>query len=101
MIWTVQFNTTHAGYTPIGENTDCFASAVGCGYDSLNVGAKTYTNAAAWPSLTTAPYAGTDVNENVAFRSYDDPGYSGNVVSLAAETGWTGFRPLGKIVLAP
>jgi hypothetical protein len=99
VIWTVQFNTTHAGYTPIGESTACFASPVGCGYDSLNVGTKTYTNAAT--GFTTAAYAGTDVNEDVAFRSYDDPGYSGNVVPLVAETGWTGFRPLGKIVLGP
>jgi hypothetical protein len=99
VIWTVQFNTTHAGYVPIGESTACFSSAVGCGYDSLNVGTKTFTNAAT--GFTTAPYAGTDVDEDLAFRSYDSPGYSGPVVPLAAETGWTGFRPLGKIVLGP
>jgi hypothetical protein len=43
-----------------------------------------------------APYAGTDVDEDVAFRSDQ-----GNGDVLASETGWTGYRPLGEIVLGP
>ena len=82
VVWTVQFDTTHYGYSPIGEATTCFASAPGCGYDSLNVGAKSYSG---------APYAGTDVNEDVAYLSTGG--------SLATDTGWIGFRPLGQIVL--
>lgn len=104
VIWTVQFNTSDAGYNPIVANMGtqpCNLLDRGCGYDSLNVGIKTFNNAAAYPTLTTAPYAGTDVNEDQAFRSYDSPAYSGTVVPLAAENGWSGSRPLGKIVLAP
>jgi hypothetical protein len=84
VVWTVEFNTTHYGYSPIGEAESCFISGPGCGYDSLNVGAKSYVG---------APYAGTDVNEDVAYLSTGG--------SLATDTGWTGFRPLGQIVTGP
>jgi hypothetical protein len=33
----VTFNTSTAGYHPIGTNTACFATVAGCPYDSLNV----------------------------------------------------------------
>ena len=89
VIWTVQFNTTHAGYTPIGENSACFTSPVGCGYDSLNVGATSFPK---------APYAGTDANDDQAFLSWDD-GYGGTVNPLQAQPGWTSYRPLGEIIL--
>ncbi|MBA3687738.1 MAG: hypothetical protein H0W81_02705 [Chloroflexi bacterium] len=77
VIWSVAYNTTHAGFIPIGESATCYASAGGCGYDSLNVGAKSFPN---------APYVGTDTNEDQAFRN----GFM--------ESGWTGYRPLGAIV---
>lgn len=92
VIWTVRFNTTHYGYNPIGENATCFASTVGCGYDSLNVGTQSFTG---------APYAGTDVSEDVAFRSSGSIPSEGPPPPLTAETGWTGFRPLGEIILGP
>lgn len=89
VVWTVEFDTTHYGYSPIGEGAPCYSPDPGCGYDSLNVGTMSYPN---------APYAGTDVNEDVAFRSYG--GVNGPpLVPLASETGWTGYRPLGEIVL--
>jgi len=34
----IAYNTTHYGYSPIGESAACYTSAGGCGYDSLNVG---------------------------------------------------------------
>jgi hypothetical protein len=76
VIWSAAYNTTHAGYSPIGEAAPCFTSSGGCGYDSLNVGA--------W-SAPNAPYAGTDINEDEAFRNG------------AMEPGWTDYRPLGAI----
>jgi hypothetical protein len=76
VIWSVAYNTTHAGYSPIGEAAPCFTSPAGCGYDSLNVGA--------W-SAPNAPYAGTDIDEDKAFRNG------------VMEPGWTGYRPLGAI----
>ena len=93
MVWTVQFNTTHAGYSPIGEATPCFPTNPGCGYDSLNVGAKSYPN---------APYAGTDVNPNSVYRSHGNANYGAPFVALSPDSvGWAGYRPLGKIVLGP
>lgn len=93
VVWTVQFNTSHAGYAPIVTNLPaepCILLDQGCGYDSLNVGAKTYAPDA---------FAGTDVDENEVFVSTGNPDFSSPLVPLAAETGWTGYRPLGEIVL--
>jgi hypothetical protein len=84
VIWTVAFKTSTEGYNPIGA---CASSDPGCGYDGLNVGTMSFAG---------APYAGTDVDEDVAFRSDQ-----GNGDVLASETGWTGYRPLGEIVLGP
>jgi hypothetical protein len=88
VIWTVQFDTTDAGYAPIGTKA-CNSLDQGCGYDSLNVGATSFNN---------APYAGADPSEDTAFRSYDTT-YGGTVVPLGRDPNWTGFRPLGEIVL--
>lgn len=77
VIWTVSYNTTHHGPAPVGESAPCYTSDGGCGYDSLNVGAKSFAN---------APFSGTDVDEDKVFRNG------------AMESGWTGFRPLATIV---
>lgn len=96
VVWTVQFNTTHGGYSPIGEATTCFDSgaARGCGYDSLNVGTKTYDG---------SPYVGTDVAEDTVYISNGNTAYSPPLVALHAVTdaGWVGYRPLGEIFLGP
>ena len=80
VVWTVEFNTTHYGYSPIGEAPTCFTGLGGCPYDSLNVGAKTYTG---------APYAGTDVQLDQAFISVGS-----NL--LQVDFGWSANRPLGR-----
>jgi hypothetical protein len=54
VVWTVSFNTTHAGFNPIGESETCFSTDRGCGYDSLNVGTYRYPG---------SPYAGTDITD--------------------------------------
>jgi hypothetical protein len=98
VVWTVAFNTTHYGSSPIGEGATCFGTSGGCAYDSLNVGAKTYSG---------APYAGTDTDPNGAFLSstwagaYCDNGAAGTG-SLRLDTPcWSGFRPLGEIITTP
>jgi hypothetical protein len=93
-VWTVAFNTTHSGYSYIGENTTCFNSGnpPGCGYDSLNVGYLNYPN---------APYAGTDPDNDVVFLSHGGTPYSGSLVPLGAASGFTGLRPLGEIIVGP
>lgn len=81
VIWTVTFNTTHYGYNPIGEAASCFTENGGCGYDSLNVGTKSYAPQA---------FAGEDVNpDGVIIKR--TPG------ALGEELGWTGYRPLAQI----
>jgi hypothetical protein len=39
VIATVAYNTSDSGYQPYGQDTQCFQSSGGCGYDSLNVSA--------------------------------------------------------------
>lgn len=95
LIWTVAFNTTHYGPSPIGESASCFSTDPGCGYDSLNVGAKTYPG---------APYAGTDVDPLAAFLSstwpggYCDGGADGTGSLRLDADCWNGYRPLGEII---
>ncbi len=76
VIWSVQYNTTSSGYTPIGNTMPCSTLVAGCGYDTLNVGAFSYPR---------APFAGTDVDSDAVF-------FNG-----AMQSGWTGYRPLGAI----
>ena len=76
LAWTVAFNTTHYGESPIGEAAACFASDAGCGYDSLNVGTQSFTG---------QPSAGVDPDPDSAVKNN------------ALDTGWTGFRPLATI----
>jgi hypothetical protein len=90
VIWTVSFNTSGFGYSPFGDSTTCATSGnpagnPGCGYDSLNVGSWAYTN---------APYSGTDLDADQAFRSTGQP-----PSPLAVESGWTGFTPLAEITI--
>ncbi|MBP8539183.1 hypothetical protein [Streptomyces sp. MK37H] len=94
VIWTVAYNTTHAGYNPIGESAPCFTSGNGCPYDSLNVGAQTFPG---------APFAGTDVDPNGVFinsssaSTYCDGGAGGTGTLRLDTPCWTGFTPLGEI----
>jgi len=113
VVWSVQFNTSHSGYNPIGE-TACNLDPAGCPYDSLNVGTKSFTN---------APFVGIDPNEAEAYwdgwRWNGTPSTMGangcypsygptcmeidfgpdsiNNSSDAAPQDWTGYRPLGAI----
>lgn len=91
VVWTVAFNTTHYGYVPETENQACFGTAAGCPYDSLNVGVTSYPG---------SPYAGADMAESEVFISRTpSPGWPTQTTAgpLQAETGWTGYRPLGAI----
>lgn len=110
VIWTVAYNTSRSGYNPIaqplGPGNACETSAGGCGYDSLNVGVKSYSG---------APYAGADVDEGTVFLSW----WKGNTVpqypspfgfgvltpaagiqstTNAITDSWVGYRPLGEII---
>ena len=99
MIWTVKFNTSDYGDTPLRPQP-CNATAVGCPYDSLNVGAKSYSAAA---------FIGTDLDPNGAFLSstwtgaYCDNGVGGTGF-LRLDTGspcWLPYRPLAQVNVGP
>jgi hypothetical protein len=92
VIWTVAFNTTHHGQSPIGESAPCFAALKanpnepGCGYDSLNVGERYFEG---------APYAGKDVSEPGYWTNHFDGTFG--PPNLKEEMG-AAERPLGEIV---
>jgi hypothetical protein len=86
VIWTVTFNTTNSGYVPLGALTCRTANGgdPGCGYDSLNVGTKTYPG---------SPYAGSELNaDDVYWNKTNAP-----IAGLAPTSAWTGFQPLAQI----
>jgi hypothetical protein len=97
VVWTVAFNTSDYGSSPIGLQP-CSSSSGGCPYDSLNVGDKSYSG---------APYVGTDTDPSEAFLnssyggSYCDLGVGGTGTLRSDSPCWTGFRPLGEIITAP
>ena len=107
VIWTVSFNTSNAGYSPIGNDTTCRQDGnPGCGYDSLNVGTRTYPG---------APYAGTfktgtDPNGEESFFDYSNPPLtpmtgaglledgSGTCPDCVPPLGAADLTPLAKII---
>ena len=96
IIWTVAYNTSHYGSPPIGELAACYTEDGGCGYDSLNVGVKTFAG---------SPFVGADLDpDGVIAKStwggaYCDSGVGG-LGTLREDTGpacWTDLRPLAEI----
>jgi hypothetical protein len=88
VIYGIAYNTTHYGYSPIGESEPCYTESGGCGYDSLNVGAE-----------NSQSLVGTDVDPNGAFvdstwaGNYCDQG-QGGTGTFRLDTGcWAGYRP--------
>lgn len=110
VIWTVAFNTTHFGPTPLGEATACYNTAdPNCPYDSLGVGVETFTG---------APFAGADADPYGIFSSYASeeaycdaappagvlrldnahPASPDSFSCLDWDTAWLAGKPLGEIV---
>lgn len=93
VIWSVAYNTTHHGHSPIGSTAACYTEDGGCGYDSLNVGAETLA------------LVGTDLDEDGAYLdstwggAYCDGGADGTGV-FREDTSpgcWTDYRPLAEL----
>lgn len=96
VVWTVAYDTTHYGVSPIGTGAACYSSSGGCGYDSLNVGALAFPG---------APFAGSDLDPDGAVLdsswagAYCDGG-AGGVGTLRIDTAagcWAGYTPLARI----
>ena len=60
VVFGVAYNTTHYGYSPIGESAACYTSSGGCGYDSLNI---------ALSQDPTNVTAGSDPNPGTVFQN--------------------------------
>lgn len=108
VIWTVSFNTTHAGLAPLGEATACFAAGT-CPYDVLGLGVETFAG---------SPYVGADADALGIFSSYTDaggycdatppagvlrldnaaPASPDSFACFDSDTAWRDGRPLGEIV---
>ncbi|HEY2307907.1 MAG TPA: hypothetical protein VGI05_18710 [Streptosporangiaceae bacterium] len=111
VVWTVAFNTSTAGYHPVG--LPCPAGSFpglvdgGCPYDSLNVGDNGNTGGAGNPGsfISGAPYAGTDallgggavINQLGSGLHLESSGPA----APAVDGGWAGLRPLGEIITTP
>jgi len=71
VIYGIAYNTTHFGYTPVGEGAPCFSTPAGCGYDSLNI------------ALSGGTTSGSDVDPNGVYQNspygseYCDGGIAG------------------------
>lgn len=87
VVWGIAYNTTHYGYSPIGESAACFTTTAGCPYDSLNV------------ALTPSVLVGAQATPGGAWLSslyagfYGDGGAGGTGTFRLDPTGWTGYVP--------
>jgi hypothetical protein len=88
-IVSVAYNTSDAGYNPIGQNTPCFTSSGGCGYDALNVSAD-----------GPGGFVGNPIDPNGVFVNFGIPGEycSGSGSGFQLDTPcWTGYHPEIKV----
>lgn len=84
-IVSVAYNTSDAGYNPIGQNAPCFTGPGGCGYDALNVSAD-----------GNGGFIGSNVDPNGTFVNFGYPANycSGNGSGFILDTPcWTGYHP--------
>jgi len=87
----VAYNTSHYGYSPIG-NTACNATPQGCAYDSLNVGTNpTPSVGSAEPTINDAYY-----NSSTA-SNYCDAGVGGVGTFRLDSDCWTDYLPAFKV----
>jgi hypothetical protein len=87
-IVTLAYNTSHAGYNPYGQDTTCYYSSGGCGYDALNVSAN-----------GNGGFVGSNLDPNGVFDNFGDTyfycnGTGNGSGSLQLDTPcWTGYHP--------
>jgi hypothetical protein len=86
VIFGVAYNTSHYGYTPIGQSTACYASSGGCGYDSLNVGVSD-------PATTLSVGSNPSPDDAYQYTLYSSCTNSA-LIPFSLDPGcWTGFKP--------
>lgn len=91
VIVAVAYNTSHYGYAPYGQATACYGVGGGCGYDSLNVAAKTNP-------LVTYPIPNDAYLNSSWGGAYCDNGSGGTGLFRLDAGCWTGYQPVFKVV---
>jgi hypothetical protein len=95
LIWSIAYNTSHHGYAPLGDDP---TNALNNPWDSLNVGAVTYSG---------EPSVGSDVEPTSAFLNssgaqfYNDNGAAGTGTFRDDVGGWTDYAPLACFGYCP
>jgi hypothetical protein len=97
-IISVEYDTTHHGYEPIGEGASCFSTSAGCGYDSLNVGVGdgNTSTPVGEPTVGTQPTPDDAYVNGSGAGAYCDGSLGTGTFRLDAGC-WTGFQPLFKV----
>ncbi len=91
VIVSVAYNTSHNGYSPMGEQA-CFTEDGGCGYDSLNVGL------AGTPTIGSVLPSASDIYQNTSYGpNYCDSGVSGTGTFRLDSGCWAGYLPVFKV----
>ena len=94
-IISVEYDTTHYGYDPIGESAPCFGSSGGCPYDSLNVGVGDGDPARPRASRRLARSRSPMTRTSPVDRVRTAPGAAGPYGVFRLDAGcWTGYQPL-------
>jgi hypothetical protein len=94
-IISVAYNTTHSGYSPIGEGAACFTGDGGCGYDGLNVGTGDSP-----ATVGTQPQPDDAYFNSTQGSQYCDGGAAGTG-SFRLDAGcWTGVQPAFQVSAA-
>jgi hypothetical protein len=89
IVVSVAYNTSDAGYNPVGQGTSCFGTSGGCPYDALNVSAD-----------GNGGFVGGNLDPNGVFVNFGYPGNycSGNGSGFILDTPcWTGYHPEIKL----
>jgi hypothetical protein len=102
-IISVEYNTTHYGYDPLGESEPCFTDPGGCGYDSLNIGlgdGDPFTPEGE-PTVGTQPVPDDDYQSSPIGAEYCDGGTGGTDVFRLDAGCWTGYQPEFTVTARP
>jgi hypothetical protein len=93
VVYGIAYNTTHYGYSPIGQSATCYTTSAGCGYDALNIGLA-----------STSPSAGSNTNPGTVWQNssiggqYCDGGAGGTNTFRLDSPGSTCWAPYSPAV---
>jgi hypothetical protein len=89
VVFGISYNSTHYGYSPIGEAAPCFSTPQGCPYDSLNIGLGPVV------TVGSKPYPNTVFQNGQNPSVYCDATPAVGIFNLDSPTTacWSGYVP--------